>query len=178
MSRIGLKPVPVTSGVTVAVSGSRVTVKGPKGELVLDVPDGIAVQAGPSEARVERSSDSIEHRSLHGTVRSLLANMIRGVSQGYQKDLEIQGVGYRAQIQGRKLVMNIGYSHPVEFEPDSDIQIQVADGVRITVTGIDKQKVGEVGARIRGFKKAEPYKGKGVRYKDEKVRRKAGKTVA
>lgn len=180
MSRIGSKPVAFAETVKPAVQGATVTLKGPKGELSLTCPAGITVTVDAAARRlvVARDAEDAQKRALHGTVRSLLNNMVIGVTQGYQKDLEIQGVGFKAALQGQKLVLNLGYSHPIEFPVPAGIKAEVKDGVNISVSGCDKHLVGEVAAQIRGFYKAEPYKGKGVRYKGEHVRRKAGKTVA
>ncbi len=179
MSRIGLKPIPVPVGVAVKVDGAVVQVKGPKGELQWRAPDGIMVHVEGGQVRVTRREEQVERlKALHGTVRSLLANMVRGVCEGYRKELEIQGVGFKAQKQGQKVTFHLGYSHPIIFEPPEGISVEVGDGTQIVVSGVNKQAVGEVSARIRAFYKAEPYKGKGVRYKGEHVRRKAGKTVA
>jgi large subunit ribosomal protein L6 len=183
MSRIGVKPIPLPAGVTLQVDGQDVRVKGPKGELHWRVPPGVSVVVEGARARVLRGggeSDENDGRlkALHGTTRSLLSNMVRGVANGYRKELEIQGVGFKAQKQGGQVIFNLGYSHPIVLEPPPGVLIEVSEGTQIVVSGIDKQAVGEVSARIRGFYKAEPYKGKGVRYKGEHVRRKAGKTVA
>jgi len=177
MSRIGKKPVAIPGGVPVTAAGSGVAVKGPKGELVHEVPSPLKAKMDGNAVVLENPGTTARDRGLHGLTRSLIANMVAGVSQGYSKELELQGVGFRAQVQGNKLVMSLGYSHPVEFNAPAGIAIVVKDN-RITVSGMDKQLVGDVAARIRSFYKPEPYKGKGVRYKDEHVRRKAGKTVA
>ncbi len=170
MSRIGVKPIPLPAGVQVKVDGAAVQVKGPKGEMQWRVPAGISVAVEGAQVRVSRGGDEedAQLKALHGTARSLLAGMVLGVSQGYRK----------AQKQGAKVVFNLGYSHPIVFEPPSGVTVEVPDGTTIVVSGVNKQAVGEVSARIRSFYKAEPYKGKGVRYKGEHVRRKAGKTVA
>lgn len=169
----------VPAGVTVQVEGMTVTVRGPKGELSQRVPPGITVQVEGGQIRVSRAaSEDAQLKALHGTMRSLLANMVKGVSEGYRKELEIQGVGFRAQKQGTKVVFNLGYSHPIEYTPPPGVTVDVADGTQLVVSGADKQAVGDVAARIRSFYKAEPYKGKGIRYKGEQIRRKAGKTVA
>jgi large subunit ribosomal protein L6 len=178
MSRVGVKPVPIPAGVTVKAEGRTVAVKGPKGELTWTAPAPIAVTVDGGQVVVTRSGDEDAVRALHGSARSLIANMVRGVQAGYEKNLEIQGVGYRAALQGRTLVLNIGFSHPVEFAVPAGITIAVQDGTKLAVSGPDKHLVGEVSAQIRSFYKAEPYKGKGIRYRDEYVRRKAGKTVA
>jgi large subunit ribosomal protein L6 len=178
MSRIGRRPIAVPKGVTVALQGGRVAAKGPKGELSLPIPSGIEVGMAEGSVDVKALRDDASCRALHGTTRSLIANMVKGVESGYTKDLQIQGVGFRAQLQGQKLVLSLGYSHPIEFAVPPGITVQVADGTSMSVSGADKHMVGEVSARLRSFFPAEPYKGKGVRYKGEHVRRKAGKAVA
>lgn len=177
MSRIGRAPIVIPAGVSVRVEGDRVEVQGPRGELAWTKPASIGLAVEDGRVTVSRTSDESPARALHGTTRSLIAGMVKGVSEGYRKELEIQGVGYRAQVQGARLVMHLGFSHPIEFDVPPGVTVEVADGTRLVVSGADKQQVGEVSARLRGFHKAEPYKGKGVRYKDEHVRRKAGKTV-
>lgn len=178
MSRVGKNPVPVPAGVQVSLDGETITVKGPKGELSWRKPVGISVESGEGTLTVGRAAETARLRALHGTTRSLLANMVRGVHEGYRQELEIQGVGYRAQLQGQVLVLNLGFSHSIEFPVPSGVKIEVPDATHVVISGPDKQQVGDVSARIRGFSPAEPYKGKGVRYKGEAVRRKAGKTVA
>ncbi|MGB3300966.1 MAG: 50S ribosomal protein L6 [Phormidesmis sp.] len=175
MSRIGKQPVPVPKGVTVTIDGQKVTVKGAKGELSRELPSEIAFVQEGEEIVVTRRDESRNARQRHGLVRTLIANMVEGVSNGYQKKLEIQGVGYRASLQGQKLVMALGYSHPVEFEPPPGIQFAVEGNTNVTVTGIDKEVVGNTAATVRAARPPEPYKGKGVRYAGEQVRRKAGK---
>ena len=175
MSRIGKQPVPVPKGVTVTIDGQKVTVKGAKGELSRELPPEIAFVQEGEEIVVTRRNESRNARQRHGLVRTLIANMVEGVSNGYQKKLEIQGVGYRASLQGQKLVMALGYSHPVEFEPPAGIQFAVEGNTNVTVTGIDKEVVGNTAATVRAARPPEPYKGKGVRYAGEQVRRKAGK---
>ena len=175
MSRIGKQPVPVPKGVTVTIDGQMVTVKGAKGELSRELPPEIAFVQEGEEIVVTRRNESRNARQRHGLVRTLIANMVEGVSNGYQKKLEIQGVGYRASLQGQKLVMALGYSHPVEFDPPEGIQFGVEGNTNVTVTGIDKEIVGNTAARVRAARPPEPYKGKGVRYAGERVRRKAGK---
>ncbi|MFO7536036.1 MAG: 50S ribosomal protein L6 [Kiritimatiellia bacterium] len=177
MSRIGKMPVPIPAGVTVAVSGADVNVKGPKGELSYSVCSPIKARVNGAAVLVENPGDQPEAMSLHGLARTQIANMITGVTTGYSKELELQGVGFKAAVQGAKLTLVIGYSHPVVFEAPAGILITVKDN-KITVAGSHKQRVGEVAARIRAFYKPEPYKGKGIRYVNEYVRRKAGKTVA
>ncbi len=175
MSRIGKQPVPVPKGVTVTIDGQKVTVKGSKGELSRELPDEIAFVQEGEEIVCTRRNESRNARQRHGLVRTLIANMVEGVSNGYEKKLEIQGVGYRASLQGQKLVMALGYSHPVEFDPPAGIQFAVEKNTSVTVTGIDKEVVGNTAARVRAARPPEPYKGKGVRYLGEQVRRKAGK---
>ncbi|PZO21976.1 MAG: 50S ribosomal protein L6 [Leptolyngbya foveolarum] len=175
MSRIGKQPIPIPKAVTINIDGQSVTVKGPKGELTQELPPEIKFEQEGEEIVVTRRNESRNARQRHGLVRTLIANMVEGVSNGYQKKLEIQGVGYRASLQGQKLVMALGYSHPVEFEPPSGIQFAVEGNTNVTVTGIDKALVGNTAATVRAARPPEPYKGKGVRYAGEQVRRKAGK---
>ncbi len=175
MSRIGKQPVPVPKGVTVTIEGQQVTVKGSKGQLSRELPPEIAFVQEGEEIVVTRRNESRNARQRHGLVRTLISNMVEGVSKGYEKKLEIQGVGYRASLQGQKLVMALGYSHPVEFDPPPGIQFAVEKNTSVTVTGIDKEIVGNTAARVRAARPPEPYKGKGVRYLGEQVRRKAGK---
>ncbi len=175
MSRIGKQPVPVPKGVTVTIEGQQVTVKGSKGQLSRELPPEIAFVQEGEEIVVTRRNESRNARQRHGLVRTLISNMVEGVSKGYEKKLEIQGVGYRASLQGQKLVMALGYSHPVEFDPPPGIQFAVEKNTSVTITGIDKEIVGNTAARVRAARPPEPYKGKGVRYLGEQVRRKAGK---
>jgi large subunit ribosomal protein L6 len=175
MSRIGKQPIPVPSGVTIAIEPGRVTVNGPKGELTEHVPRDITVEQTDGELRVTRPTDRGEHRALHGLTRSLVANMVHGVTDGFEKRLEIQGVGYRAQLRGRDLELALGYSHPVSVKAPDGIEFEVPLPTRIVVKGISKQQVGEVAALIRKQRKPEPYKGKGIRYEGEYVARKVGK---
>lgn len=175
MSRIGKRPVPVPSGVTVTVSGQDVKVKGPKGELARTLPAEVSVEQEGDIVNVNRRSDARVARERHGLSRTLVANMVEGVSKGFEKRLEIQGVGYRAAVQGKKLTMSLGYSHPVEFDPPDGIQFKVESNTNVIVSGIDKELVGTIAAKIRDARPPEPYKGKGVRYAGEYVRRKAGK---
>jgi large subunit ribosomal protein L6 len=178
MSRIGKLPVAVPKGVQVTVGADNtVQVKGPKGTLSQKIHKDITVTLVGDVITVTRPSDEKEHRSLHGLSRSLIANMVEGVSTGFQKNLEIVGVGYRAQKQGKKLVLNVGYSHPVEIDEINGLEFEVPAPTRITVKGIDKQAVGEMAANIRRVRPPEPYKGKGIRYEGEYVRRKEGKTA-
>jgi len=175
MSRIGRAPIPVPDGVTVEIKGQHVSVKGPRGELAHTVVEPIRVEQVDGELRVTRPTDRGPHRSLHGLSRTLVANMVHGVTQGFEKRLEIQGVGYRAQLKGASLEIAVGYSHPVTVDPPEGIAFEAPSPTEIVVSGIDKQAVGEVAARIRRIRPPEPYKGKGIRYKDEVVRRKVGK---
>ena len=175
MSRIGRLPIPVPSGVDVASDGRRVTVTGPKGTLSRDLPPVISVAREGDEVVVTRPTEDKLHKSLHGLTRTLVSNMVVGVTTGYRKGLEIVGVGYRAQKVGEKLQLSLGYSHPVEIEPPNGISFEVENPTKLAVVGIDKELVGEVAARVRATRKPEPYKGKGVRYAGERVRRKAGK---
>ena len=176
MSRIGRLPITIPSGVDVTVDGSAVTVKGPKGELKLTVADPIEVTLEDGQLLVTRPDDERSTRSLHGLTRTLIANQIIGVTDGYSKCLEIVGTGYRAQAKGSSVEFALGFSHPVTVEPPAGISFAVEGNNKLTVHGIDKQAVGEVAANIRKLRKPEPYKGKGVRYAGEVVRRKAGKS--
>jgi large subunit ribosomal protein L6 len=176
VSRIGKQPVPIPDKVQVNIDGSEVTVKGPKGELYHRFPVEIAIQQEGAEIIVTRPTDQRHHRALHGMTRALLNNMVIGVSEGFQKTLTIEGVGYRAEMEGKTLVMHLGFSHPVPIEPPANVEFEVEERGRIVrVRGIDKQVVGELTANIRKLRPPEPYKGKGVRYEGEFVRRKAGK---
>lgn len=176
MSRIGRLPVEVPSGVDVKITGSHVRVKGPKGELEFGFSSDITISLEDNEIVVTRPSDSRENRALHGTTRALINNMITGVTEGYKKELQLVGVGYRAAMQGENLVLNVGYSHPVEIAPPEGITFEVGErSQQIFVSGADKQVVGQITADIRKVRPPEPYKGKGIRYKDEWIRRKAGK---
>ena len=176
MSRIGKEPVIIPEGVIVDIQPDLVLIKGPKGELQVNVHQDIKVEQENGHINVTRSSDIKSHRALHGTIRVLVANAIHGVSAGYQKELEIRGIGYQANMEGNRLVLQLGYSHSIVFDPPEGITIS-ANRTEVTISGIDKQMVGEVTAKIRSFKKPEPYKGKGIRYKNEYVRSKQGKTV-
>ena len=175
MSRIGKQPIAVPDGVEITIQPDLVKVKGPKGELAERVSSQIGVAQENGEIVVTRSTDRGEHRALHGLTRSLIANMVEGVTNGFEKRLEIQGVGYRAQLQGDKLVLALGYSHPVEMTPPDGIEFRVETPTRLAVFGADKELVGQVAARIRSKRKPEPYKGKGIRYAGEQILRKAGK---
>ncbi len=175
MSSIGKTPVPVPSGVTVTVEEGAVTVKGPKGQLEAPLVDLVKVTVEGDEVRVEPINMSKPARSAWGMTRTIIANMVKGVTEGFQKKLQIVGVGYRAQLQGRNLKLNLGYSHDVVYEVPEGIEIQVPQPTEIIVSGIDKQKVGQVAAEIRAWRPPEPYKGKGIRYADEYIFRKEGK---
>jgi large subunit ribosomal protein L6 len=178
MSRIGKQPVPVLDGVDVSVDGLTVTVKGPKGEITRTMPEGVAIAVEGDEVVVTRDSDIQDHRARHGLVRSLIFNMVEGVTKGYEKKLEMVGVGYRAATKGSDLELQVGFSHPVTVEAPEGIDFAVEDQTNITVTGIDKVVVGQVAANIRKIRPPEPYKGKGIKYVDERIRRKAGKAAA
>ena len=175
MSRIGRKPIPVPSGVTIAISPELVTVNGPRGELQERIHRDITVAQEGEQVLVSRPTDRGEHRALHGLTRSLVANMVEGVTAGFQKTLEIQGVGYRAQLRGSDLELALGYSHPVPIKAPDGIEFEVPQPTRVVVKGISKQLVGETAALIRKQRKPEPYKGKGIRYEGEYVARKVGK---
>ena len=177
MSRIGKKPIEVPEQVTVTITEDNfVTVKGPKGELTNTLSKDIKIEKEGNVITLIRPSESKQHRSIHGTTRSLLANMVTGVSNGFDKTLELVGVGYRAQLQGEKLVLSIGFSHPVEFIPEEGIQVEVPANTKIIIRGIDKERVGALASKVRQVRPPEPYKGKGIRYQGEVVRRKEGKT--
>ena len=179
MSRIGLKPITVPAGVEVKVDeNNHVTVKGPKGELSRTLVPQLSIEMEDGVLKVARPNDSKEVKSLHGLTRTLLDNMVVGVTNGFEKKLEVNGVGYRASKDGNKLVLNVGYSHPVEIPETEDIQIDVPDANHIIIKGIDKQKVGQFAAEVRGIRPPEPYKGKGIKYDYETIRRKEGKTGA
>lgn len=175
MSRIGKSPIPLPSGVEVKVNGDVVTVKGSKGSLTQTLNAGITVSVDDGTVNVERANDERETRALHGLMRSLINNMVIGVSEGYSKELTAVGVGYRAALKGKQLELQVGFSHPVEIDAPDGITFEVPEPTRIIVGGIDKQLVGQVAANIRAVRPPEPYKGKGIRYTDERVRRKAGK---
>lgn len=175
MSRIGRKPIQIPDGVEVKVDGSTVTVKGPKGELTRTFHKDMRIEVQDREVQVSRPSDEKLHKSLHGLTRTLIGNMVEGVTTGYQKNLEIHGVGYRASLQGKKLVLAVGYSHPVEMDAPAGIDFEVPQPTRITVRGIDKELVGEIAANVRSVRGPEPYLGKGIRYEGERIQRKAGK---
>ena len=175
MSRIGRKPVPVPNGVTVTVNGPAITVKGPKGELSRKLHPDMQVKVENGTVTVDRPSDEDRHRALHGLTRSLIANMVEGVTQGYKKQLEITGVGYKAEVKPFGLQLALGYSHPVEYRAPAGIKLTAPQPTAVVIEGADKEKVGQVAAEIRALRKPEPYKGKGVKYQGEPIRRKAGK---
>ena len=177
MSRVGVLPIEIPEGVEITQDNNKVTVKGPKGELSRTVSGEMIIKQEDNVLNVERPSDSKDHKALHGTTRSLINSMVEGVSKGFEKALEIRGVGYRAQKQGEKVVVNAGYSHPVEIENREGIDIEVPTNTRIVIKGIDKELVGAVAANIRAIRPPEPYKGKGIRYENEAVRTKEGKTA-
>lgn len=176
-SRVGKLPIAIPAGVTVSRQGTTVRVKGPKGELMHAMGYGVEVAVEPKEVVVTQVGGGKQALAMHGTTRAILANMILGVTQGFSKALEIQGTGYRAQMAGKKLNLQLGFSHPIEFTPPAGITIAVENPTRLTVSGFDKGLVGQVAAEIRGFRPPEPYKGKGIRYAGEYVRRKAGKAA-
>jgi len=175
MSRIGRMPIPLPSGVEVTQEGTNLSVKGPLGTLARSIHPEMVIERGEGELRVVRPSDEPRHRALHGLTRTLVNNMVVGVTTGFTKSLEISGVGYRAQLQGTKLVLALGYSHPVEVDPPEGISFQVETPTRLAVVGADKELVGQIAAYIRSRRKPEPYKGKGIRYAGEQILRKAGK---
>ena len=176
MSRIGNKVITIPAGVEVNINDNFATVKGPKGELKQQFDKDMTFNVEGNEITVVRPSDSKRHRTLHGTTRAILANMIEGVSVGFKKELELIGVGYRAQMQGKKLVLSVGYSHPVEFEEIEGIKLGVEGNTKVSIEGINKEVVGQYAAKVRAVRPPEPYKGKGIRYVGEYVRRKEGKT--
>ena len=175
MSRIGRLPIAVPAGVDVSIDGRNVTVKGPRGSLSRELHAEMTLAREGEQLVVTRPSEAKTHKQLHGLTRTLVNNMVVGVTDGYRKPLEITGVGYRAALVGRKLQLNLGYSHPIEIDPPAGISFEVENPTKLTVVGIDKELVGEIAARVRATRKPEPYKGKGVRYAGEKIRRKAGK---
>ncbi len=178
MSRIGKQPIPIPSGVTVSVDGSTVRVKGPKGEMVQSFRPEMTIAVEDGRVLIDRPTDAKEDRALHGLTRALIANMVEGVTAGYRKALELVGVGYKAEKKGNKLVLTVGFSHPVEYPEAPGLKISTPAPTQIVVEGIDKQKVGQAAAEIRAVRPPEPYKGKGIRYQGEQVRRKAGKAGA
>ncbi|CAG7647386.1 50S ribosomal protein L6 [Paenibacillus solanacearum] len=175
MSRIGRKPITIPSGVNVTLENTLITVKGPKGTLSRELHKDMKVSVEDSVLTVERPSDNKLHRSLHGTTRSVVQNMVSGVTDGFVKNLELVGVGYRANKTGNKLVLNVGYSHPVEIEPENGIEFEVPTNTKIIVKGIDKELVGATAAKVRSVREPEPYKGKGIKYEGERILRKEGK---
>ncbi|BFH16959.1 50S ribosomal protein L6 [Paenibacillus dendritiformis] len=175
MSRIGRKPITVPGGVTVTLDNSVITIKGPKGSLSRELHKDMKVSIEENVIHVERPSDNKLHRSLHGTTRSIISNMVNGVTEGFSKTLELVGVGYRANKTGNKLVLNVGYSHPVEITPEEGIEFELPAQTKIIVKGIDKERVGEYAAKIRSVREPEPYKGKGIKYEGERILRKEGK---
>ena len=177
MSRVGLQPIEIPEGVEVSVEPGSVTVKGPKGTLSQSIHHDMRIARDESVLRVERPSDERTHRALHGLTRSLVANMVEGVTKGFEKRLEIHGMGYRAMLEETTLTLHLGYSHPIVYEAPDTIEFELSGRDIIIVRGIDKQKVGQVAAEIRAFRKPEPYKGKGIRYVGEVLRRKVGKTA-
>jgi large subunit ribosomal protein L6 len=177
VSRIGKKPVEIPKGVTITKNGNFVKVKGPKGELETRFHSKISIDVKESEVIVTRPDDTKENKALHGLTRALLQNMVHGVISSYTKTLDIVGVGYKAELKGKNLLLNIGYSHPIYFMPPDGIALQTPAPTQIVITGIDKQMVGLVAAKIRSIRKPEPYKGKGIKYSDEHIQRKAGKTA-
>jgi len=178
MSRIGKSPVTIPPGVDVSVNGNIVTVKGPKGQSSWELPLQITAAVGNGQIQVARKDETNESLALHGTIRSVINNMIIGVQSGYVKELDIQGVGYKAQLQGKTLVLTLGFSHDIKYEIPDGITVEINGSTEVKVSGHEKALVGQVAARIRAFAPAEPYKGKGVRYKGEQIRRKEGKAVA
>ncbi|MHB1043275.1 MAG: 50S ribosomal protein L6 [Eubacteriales bacterium] len=175
MSRIGKKPIPVPAGVDVLIDGSTVRVKGPKGQLERELHRDMLIKQENGSITVERPTDNKLHKSLHGLTRTLINNMVLGVTQGFQKNLELVGVGYRASKQGNKLVLAVGYSKPVEIEPEAELEIEVPAPTKISIKGINKEKVGALAAVVRAVREPEPYKGKGIKYEGEYIRRKVGK---
>lgn len=177
MSRIGKKIIEIPKGVTVTINGNNVKVKGPKGELQRDTHPNMKVEMKDNQIEVKRPDDLKENRALHGLTRALIQNMIRGVNEEYKKTLDIVGVGYKVEAKGTNLLLNMGYSHPIYFMPPTGIKVEATTPTQIVVSGIDKQLVGQVAAKIRSIRQPEPYKGKGIKYSDEHIIRKAGKTA-
>jgi large subunit ribosomal protein L6 len=176
MSRIGKEPIKIEEGVTVKIEDKNVLVSGPKGDLKIELPYKLSAEIKDEEIVLSRKDEVKQSKSLHGTYRMIIANAVHGVKEGYEKKLELVGVGYRARLEGETLVMTLGWNHPIKVEPYEGIEIEVPDETKITIKGIDKQKVGEFAAKVRAQREPEPYKGKGVRYADEYVRRKSSKT--
>jgi len=177
MSRIGRRPVPILKGVKVEQANGTLKVKGPKGELALDVHRDLKVVVEEQEVRVERSSDEKKDKALHGLTRALIANMVKGVTDGFSKTLEIVGVGYRADLKGKGITLQLGYSHPINYQAVEGVKLECPNQTTIVISGADKQKVGQTAAEIRSLRPPEPYKGKGIKYQGEHIRRKAGKTA-
>lgn len=177
MSRIGKSPIDIPAGVKFSIEGQKVTCKGPKGSLTVDVESGLDVKIDGSKLVIGRTLETRELRAMHGTVRALINNMVEGVTKGYEKKLELVGVGYRAILQGKKVALNVGFANTIEVAIPDGLTVKIPDQTHIEVSGIDKQAVGQLAADLRAARKPEPYKGKGVRYSDEQVRRKAGKTT-
>ncbi|EGS34859.1 MULTISPECIES: 50S ribosomal protein L6 [Megasphaera] len=175
MSRVGRMPIDIPAGVSVSLNGPVITVKGPKGELTRTLHQDIKVSVADNVITVERPSDEKNHRALHGLTRALVANMVIGVTEGFKKELEIVGVGYRAQMKGNKLALTLGFSHPLELEAPEGIKIECPSATSIVISGANKEHVGEFAAKVRGYRLPEPYKGKGIKYVGEHIRRKAGK---
>ena len=178
MSRIGKKPIIIPKGVSIEKKDGVLKVVGPKGQLTNHVPTTITIETKESEMILSRPSDTKFHKALHGTWRAIVNNMVKGVSEGFQKKLEIVGVGYKAEVKGKKIQFALGYSHPILFEPPTGIKIEIPQPTNVVISGIDKQLVGQVAAKIRSFRLPEPYKGKGIKYENEYIRRKAGKAAA
>lgn len=178
MSRIGKMPIVIPEGVTIDIEGSKVTVKGPKGTLSQEFSSEMAIKMEDGHIVISRPSDDPTHRALHGLTRALLNNMVIGVTKGFEKNLELAGVGYRAAVNGKKLVLTVGYSHPVEMDPGDDLTVEVPAPNKIKISGISKEKVGMFAANVREVRPPEPYKGKGIKYADEVIKRKAGKAGA
>lgn len=178
MSRLGKNPVAISKGVTVTVAGGTVSVQGPLGDATLSLPAKTQASVDGAQVLVSRTGDTREARSMHGLARNLIANMIEGVSKGYSKVLQIEGVGFKASVQGKKLSLSLGFASPVLFDIPAGVKILDEAGVKLTISGVDKQQIGDTAARIRSYFPAEPYKGKGIRYAGEHVKRKVGKTVA
>jgi large subunit ribosomal protein L6 len=176
MSRVGKNPIPIPSGVEVELEANRITLAGPKGTLRRELHPEMIIEMSGGEIAVKRPTESKTHKSLHGLTRTLIANMVDGVSKGFEKNLEIEGVEYRAEVKGKTLVLTLGYSHPVRYEPAEGIVIEVPEPKKIRIKGIDKEKVGQAAAEIRSFRPPEPYKGKGIRYRGERILRKEGKS--
>jgi large subunit ribosomal protein L6 len=177
VSRIGKKPIIIPGGVTVTQDKNSIKVKGPKGELIRNLHSNMKVEIAGNEVHVLRPDDSKVNKSLHGLTRALIQNMVQGVNETYKKSLEIVGVGYKAELKGKNILLNMGYSHPIYFVPPDGITLEVPVQTQINISGIDKELVGLVAAKIRSFRKPEPYKGKGIKYSDERIIRKAGKTA-